>query len=192
MSTAPLDPTVIRNALLKGFGTGIGVVGLSALILIPISATMNLFIHHHPSMRLLMGILGGATFIFTLPILFFKEKKPYYYGLFPMSLQEPGLPEGSFQWFFSFLNIFTEPFHMVMNTAEYEKSLDSLLLPKEGGAEEYSQQMLLGNNVTVRKGAVSEEFFQAAKEAGHLSADQWANRMKELEDSKIGQTLFVH
>jgi hypothetical protein len=190
--SAPLNPTVIRKAILKGFGTGIGVVGLSTLILIPISATMNYFVYHHPVIRLLLGLLGGAAFIFTLPILFFKEKTPYYFGLFPLVTKEPGAPaEGSFQWLFRFLNIFTEPFHMMMNTAEYEKSLDSLLLPKEGAAEDYSQHMLLGNNVTVRKEAVSEEFFEAAKDAGHVALSQWATRMKELEDSNIGQTLFV-
>jgi hypothetical protein len=189
--SATLDPTVIRNAILKGFGTGIGVVGLSTLFLIPFSATMNYFVHHHASLRILMGILGGLGFLFTLPILFFKEKKPYYFGLFPIVTKEPGLPEGSFQWFFQFLNIFTEPFHMTINPTEYEKSMESLLLKKEGDADTYSQHILLGNPITVRKGAVPEEFFEAAKEAGALSSDQWAKRMKELELSTIGQTLFV-
>jgi hypothetical protein len=150
--SATLDPTVIRNAILKGFGIGIGVVGLSTLFLIPFSATMNYFVHHHASLRILMGILGGLGFLFTLPILFF---------------------------------------HMTMNPTEYEKSIEPLLLKKEGGADTYSQHMLLGNPITVRKGAVPEEFFEAAKEAGALSSDQWAKRMKELELSTIGQTLFV-
>jgi len=77
-----------------------GILALSvALFVMPASIMMNANIHHHPVIRLIMGLIGGALSIFTVIYAMIFMRGRNYYGLFPLvAINIPPSPERYIDW----------------------------------------------------------------------------------------------
>jgi hypothetical protein len=188
--------------ILKSFGKGLGVFGMVAAFVLPMSLVMNKFIYHPPTMRLILGVLGGLGSIITLGIVKFAEwkravggeggeSKAYYFGLIPLLSSPPTVPEGWSAFFYRFIinpalsvfraNIYgTEDIEGLRTVVEQGYSL----LPKPT-PENLKQTVLLGQSVSYTTDAVCEEAIAAAQKAGQVNPMKWGQVMDAIESSKI-------
>lgn len=185
--------------ILKSFGKGLGVFGLVAAFVLPMSLVMNRFIYHPPTMRVILGILGGLGSIITLAIVKFAEwkninageTKAYYFGLFPIMSSPPTVPEG---WTAVFYRFLINPVLSIFRANIYgTEDADGLRSAVEQGygllptptPESVKQTTLLGNTVSYTSMAVCEEAFAAAQKAGQVNPIKWGQVMDAIESSKI-------
>ncbi len=187
--------------ILKSFGKGLGIFGMIAAFVLPMSLVMNKFIYHPPIVRIILGILGGIGSIVTLLVLKFVEwkqgmietgeTKAYYFGLFPLLSSPPTVPEGWSAIFYRFIiNPALSMFRANIYGSEDADGLRNAvvngysLLP-EPKPEDIQQTILLGKNVTYTKGGVSEEAIRAAQKAGQVQPALWGKVLDAIVDSKI-------
>lgn len=185
--------------ILKSFGKGLGVFGMIAAFVLPTSLVMNKFIYHPPTMRLILGVLGGLGSIITLAIVKFAEwknmsageTKAYYFGLFPLISSPPTVPEGWTAIFYRFiinpvLSIFRANIYGTEDVASLRTAVEQGygLLPTPP-PETVKQTILLGNTISYTTDAVCEEAIAAAQKAGQVNPAKWGRVMDAIESSKI-------
>jgi hypothetical protein len=174
------------TSLLKSVGTGLG-IGLSAaigltIVLLPVSWVMNRFIYHTGVMRLLLGFVtlcvSPIVFIGMVVLKFaglimnkeFLTKVPYG-GLLPFK-------EGASGW------LLWNPFLFEYNAEAVKGLFSHFMIPVSGQSEQI-------DGLTVRKGAVVEELFEASRAVGALTSyGEWADKMEQLKRTGLGAAVF--
>ena len=174
-----------------GIAAGLCILSISSLLLIPASYSMNRFIYHSAPMRIIIGLLSLPLFIVLVPMVWFEQiPKVPYFGLFPARSPPAttGLKSGSyFASVFNLIELFLDPFNTYNVKADYLKLIDHMLV-KEGEAQ---TKTLNGKDFMVTSGAVSEEFFEAARELGtKVEFNLWKEAHATIKDSGIGKIIF--
>jgi hypothetical protein len=175
-----------------GLLLGVGIMMGITAVLLPASYMMNKLIYHPPSMRFMAGIIAGLLSIFSFLILIVLRiigvtPQLYYFGLFP-ALDVPG--QGSYTgWLKILFTIFSYIFHPFItfysgsgeDKEGYKTAVENLLV-KDKPTEEFAGQQFA-------KGAVSEAFFEKAREAGTYSdVRTWSDAMYDLTET--GKKIF--
>ena len=172
VNRAPVGDRLLES-FKHGLFTGLSLAVAVGFITIPASIMMNANVHHHPSMRLLMGILGTLGWIFTLIYGLIFMRNRHYFGMFPM-VSMPALgpaPTGTLGWLHymfrsvgSLYQVFMNPFNVEEDSGAYKKFLTDHVLPQ--GATEF----------------VPEELYEKARVAAATSnQDAWRSMMQQLE-----------
>jgi hypothetical protein len=191
-----MDTDVIAKAAGAGLATGLTTMLVATIILLPASYMMNRFIYHTPMMRAILGLIAGAGSIFTFIVLvglrWYGWGKSAYFGLLPVLAEGSGSePEGWTAPLFKLWNVIRHPLIMFYNEGAYEQAIEGILLPKGVPEGEGHTKRLGGAEVTVRCGAVQEEFFKAARTTAAIKDPAtWDAATQALSDSGIGQLLF--
>jgi hypothetical protein len=120
-------------------------------------------------------------------------KPVHYFGLIPIiKTGDPVEPTGYFAFILKFITIILHPFYMFYGGGDVEgyKETISQCLVSEGLPT--MDAVLNGNPVTVTKGAVCEELFEAARAAGSEKDHAlWENKMAEMQASGISSFIFA-
>jgi len=174
-----------------GIAAGLCILSISSLLLIPASYSMNRFIYHSVPMRIIIGLLSLPLFIVLVPMVWFEQiPKAPYFGLFPV--RSPPVTSGPksgsyFASVFNIIELFLDPFNTYIVKADYLKLIDHMLV-KEGEAQ---AKTLNGKDFMVTRGAVSEEFFEAARGLGtSILFDDWEQAHATIKHSGIGEIIF--
>jgi len=181
--------------LMSSIGTGIA-VGISTLSfalfsLLPASYMMNKYVYHTPPMRAIIGILAGMGSMVTFAIILIgclsdKFPKVHYFGLLPtFATSGDSQPSGWFAIVFKIWNYIRHPFLMYFNQEAFEKSIESMLI---ANVEDNKLEPAYNGKCSL-KGAVCEDFFEDARNAGKKDNNNWESDMKKLES--FGTALFT-
>ena len=197
-----IDIEQIKTSIQHGFGVGLTLMVSLTLMLLPASVMMNRFIHHHWSLRLLMGWLGSTMWIFTIIYALIYWRGQHFFGVYPLvnteNMDLPVLPESMWgwpAWMFTWMGMLHKfPLYAVsMGTTDVDKqayraAIERTLLPPPDSKYIPTD---FNTKIPVTVGRVHEDFFRIAREAGsHLEFGEWNNMMKLLEKSKVGEILF--
>lgn len=160
----------------QGAASG-GILALTvALIVMPASIMMNANIHHHPVLRIIMGVIGGALNILTViyAMIFMRGKN--YYGLFPLvAINIPPSPERYIDW----------PWWLFKNIPSM--LLFMLSIFSRGNTEEDTaafDAQIRGLFENTKGPYVDEDLLARARAAADtVEGPVWQSTMRELEET---------
>jgi hypothetical protein len=192
-----MDFARLRNTVWVGFCLGIVTMFGITITLIPVSYVMNKFIYHGVFMRTILGLITGALSIFAFLIISIllltgSLSRVHYFGLIPMiKVGDPVEPTGYFAFFMKILTVVIHPLCMFYGGGDiegYKETISQCLVSDESPTLDTT---LNGNPITVTKGAVCEEFFEAARKAGAEKDNTiWHSKLDALRASGISAFIF--
>jgi len=192
-----MDFNSLTRSVLVGFLSGLSVMFTITIILIPVSYAMNRFIYHGAFMRVILGIIAGvlsvASFvILSILLLSGQLNRVHYFGLMPViKTGDPVEPTGYFAFAMKILIVLLHPFYMFYGGGDvegYKETIRQCLVPADSATMETT---LGGKTVTATKGAVCEEFFEAARAAGsEKDKAMWHIKMDDIRKSGISSFIF--
>lgn len=190
-----MDSHILAASLGSGFAIGLTTLLMSTFVMVPASYVMNKFIYHGPVMRLTLGLVAGACSFFAFLVIaallvLGKIQPTHYFGLFPVvKTAELSVAPGYLAFLLKILYALYHPFIMFFNGSTdvrgYTSAVEALLVK----GTPVTKAGPMGVPVQVLKGAVCEEFFEAARRAGTMTTN-WEGYMRELEESGVGQLIF--
>ena len=195
-----MDSHMLAASLGSGFAIGLTTLLVTTFAMVPASYVMNKFIYHGPVMRLTLGLVAGAcsffAFIVLAVLLVLGRIQPtHYFGLFPVvKTAELSVAPGYLAVLLKILYALYHPFIMFFNPSAdddvrgYTSAVEALLVK----GTPVTKSVPHGDDsvpVQVLKGAVCEEFFEAARRAGTMTT-KLGSYMHALEESGVGQIIF--
>lgn len=187
-----------------GAATGVSIILLSIIILVPISFMMNRYIYHTVGMRIAIGIFSG---LFSLPIFVLicgmlctsHLPQAHYFGLLPILPSYAPATIGT-GWimpfilsvFYAFKSLVTMNV-MAESKDAYKHAIESGMNLLTSAQKTVTIPMIPGIttkavSVSVCPGAVCEQFMHAAQQVGTLATEEtWATAIAAL--SATGKSL---
>jgi len=203
-----MDSHILASSLGAGFAIGLATMLVATFTAIPASYVMNKFIYHGPVMRLMMGLIAGACSFFAFLVIAVllmmgKVQPTHYFGLFPVvKAADTSAVPGYLAFLLNIFYIFYHPFIMFFNKPEdstesrnddykgYVNAVEAIVVKGTPVTLKVPSEEGDPKEVSVLKGAVCEEFFEAARKAAFLQKDKWGTYMGELQSSGVGQVIF--
>ena len=192
-----MDFNKLSRIMWVGFLIGVILMLSITIILIPVSYAMNKFIYHGPFMRFCLGIIA-----LMLPVISFvaigillltgQMNRVHYFGMIPMvKTGDPIEPTGYFAFIMKIFVIVFHPFCMFYGGGDVEGFKDTIKQCLVSEEAETREMTLNGVTFEATKGAVCEQFFEAARKAGAENDKAlWQAQMNAMQASGISDFIF--
>ena len=197
-----MNGSLLGKSLGVGLATGVILILVSVIVLIPVSFMMNRYIYHTLGMRIAIGIFCG---IFSFPIFILlcalriigRWPRTHYFGLVPVypSYTQEDLGNG---WIMPFILKIIYSFRSMLTMTLMDGGKDAYIKAIEVGMnllDIRTQQEVSISSKTVKvcPGAVCEAFAAATQQVGTIGdAGQWTTEIGKLSETGTRLADMAH